>query len=76
LPYGEMTRENIRSPAPVREKSSMRLGLVLPETLLVMGFGGTMVHVCGPLGTVDPGQVVLTPKPGHVQYSEGKVMIG
>ena len=71
-----MTRENIRSTAPVREKSRIRLGLGLPEALLVMGFEGVMVHVCGPLGTVDPGQVVLHPKPGHVQHSEGKVMIG
>lgn len=44
--------------------------------LLVIGFGDVMVQVGGPLGTVDPGQVVLTPTPGHVQDPEGKVMLG
>jgi len=67
LPYGEMTLENIRSTVRVREKSRMRLCPGLSEALLVLGFGGVMVLVCGPLGTVDPVQV---------QHSEGKVMIG
>ena len=67
MPYGEMTLENIRSTVRVREKSRMRLCLGLPEALLFIGFGGVMVHVFGPLGTVDPVQV---------QHSEGKVMIG
>jgi hypothetical protein len=71
-----MTREDIRSAVRVRAKSKMRLQLGLPGALLVIGFGSVMIHVCGLLGTVDPGQAFFTLKPGHVQGSEGKVMIG
>jgi hypothetical protein len=43
LPYGEMTLENIRSTAPVKEKTRIRRFLVLPEALLVIGFGGVII---------------------------------
>ena len=71
-----MTLENIRSTAPVKEKSRIRLLLWVPEALLVIGFGGFMVHVCGPLGPLTLAMWFFAPKPGHVQDPEGKVMIG
>ena len=56
-----MTRENIRSTVPVKEKTKIRWGLWRSGALPVIGFEGFMVHILGPLGTVDPGQVVYYP---------------
>jgi hypothetical protein len=48
-----MTREHICRPVPVSEIGKIRLGLGLPEALPVIGFGGVMVQVGRPLGTLN-----------------------